>query len=88
VIDRSTYRKAENGVTCHLGTLEDLPAIYDLWECRERILGPQDKPMLFARPVVLTLVAEDESGKIVDAVYFEATIDVTKIGCPTPDLNH
>lgn len=30
---------------------------------------------------MLTLVAEDSSGKIVDALYCEAVLDVTKIGC-------
>jgi hypothetical protein len=37
-------------------------------------------PDLFAPPVVLTLVAEDEDGRIVDGAFLEAMIDVTKIG--------
>jgi galactitol-specific phosphotransferase system IIC component len=36
-------------------------------------------PDLFASPVVLTLVAEDQRGRVVDGVFFEAVIDCTKL---------
>lgn len=67
-------------MTWRAATIEDAAAIIRLWEVTDRLLGKQDKPMLFARPVMLTMVAEDPNGKIVDAFYVEATVDITKIG--------
>ncbi len=63
-----------------MATVNDLPEIEALWEALDARLGPQDRPDLFANPVVLTLVAEDARGQIVDAVYGEATIEWTMIG--------
>lgn len=74
------YRKQAGGLTWRLATLEDVPAIIALWMTTDKLLGPQDKPHLFAFPVLLTLVAVDEDGKIMDAVYFEGEVSVTKIG--------
>jgi hypothetical protein len=68
-------------ITWRAATFDDVPDILRIWKTTERILGPQDKPMLFARPVLLTLVAETDAGEIVDALYLEATVDITKIGC-------
>ena len=81
VVDWSTYRKQVGELTWRAATFADVPAILRLWKATEKLLGAQDKPMLFARPVLLTLVAEDANGRIRDALYVEATIDVTKIGC-------
>lgn len=39
----------------------------------------QDRPDLFAAPVILTLVAEDFTGEIVDALYIELIAEITKI---------
>lgn len=77
----STYRKQAGNLTWRAATEHDVPSILRLWKVTERLLGKQDKPMLFARPVLLTLVAEDQNGRIVDALYVEATVDITKIGC-------
>lgn len=80
-IDWSIYRKRVGDLTWRAATFDDVPVILRLWKTTDRLLGEQDKPMLFARPVLLTLVAEDDAGRIVDALYLEATVDITKIGC-------
>lgn len=81
MISWANYRRRVGDLTWRLATVEDIPEILRLWRVTDRLLGPQDKPMLFASPVLLTLVAEDGGGKIVDALYCEAVLDVTKIGC-------
>jgi hypothetical protein len=59
---------------------EDLPAIERMWEIKARLVGAKcSLPDLFAPPVVLTLVAENEWGRIVDGVFLEAVCDVTKL---------
>ncbi len=59
----------------------DMPAIERMWEAKRRILGIKNPlPDLFASPVVITVVAEDERGRIVDGAFFEAVIDCTKLG--------
>ena len=60
----------------------DLPAIRRLWNVTERFTGvPQRKPSLFELPVLLALVAENEHGKIVDALYIEAQVELIKVSC-------
>jgi hypothetical protein len=79
--DWSNYRRRAGDLTWRLATVEDIPDILKLWRTTEKLLGKQDKPMLFAPPVLLAMVAEDDHGKICDAFYCEAVLDVTKIGC-------
>jgi hypothetical protein len=81
VMDWTNYRRRVGDLTWRLATIDDIPDILRLWRVTERLLGKQDKPMLFAPPVLLTMVAENDQGEIVDAFYCEAVIDVTKIGC-------
>lgn len=81
VINWTNYRRKVGDLTWRLATIDDIPEILALWRVTDRLLGKQDKPMLFAPPVMLTMVAEDDAGKIVDALYCEAVLDVTKIGC-------
>lgn len=71
---------AANGLTWRMAQPDDLPRLLELWAGMEKKLGRQDKPNLFAMPVVITLVAEDEQGTIVGGVYGEAVIDFTGIG--------
>jgi hypothetical protein len=59
----------------------DLPAIAELRKASERLTDQvQRDPDLFSTPVLLTLVAEDKDGKLVDALYAEVEIELIKIG--------
>jgi len=59
---------------------EDVPAIHELWDEQEAILGVKvDRPDLFKEPVLLTLVVEHR-GKIINAFYAEAVVEVCGIG--------
>jgi len=76
------YRKATGKLTWRLATSDDLSALRRLQKISERFLGaPQKNPCFFAAPVLLTLVAEDSSGKIVDALYVEAQVELVKLAC-------
>jgi hypothetical protein len=81
MIDLNWRLKTANGLTWRMMRIEDAPRVVDLWREMDRKLGKQDSPNLFALPVLVTLVAEDELGEIVEALYGEAVIDLTLIGC-------
>jgi hypothetical protein len=58
-----------------------MPAICRVWKAKARIIGTKGRmPDPFSFPVVITLVAEDRRGRVVDGVFLEAVIDVTKMG--------
>lgn len=79
--DWKSYQRTYSGLTWRLATLDDLPAILKLWKAKERFLGcAQDLAPLFSRPTLITLVAEDADGNIVDGLVAEAHIDITKLG--------
>lgn len=80
ILDLNWRLKASNGITWRLAVIEDMPRLTELWDNMDKRLGKQDRPDLFAMPVVLTLVAEDEHGIIVSGLYGEAVIDFTGIG--------
>jgi hypothetical protein len=80
MIDLDWSHETANGLTWRMMRIEDAPRVLDLWAEMDRKLGRQDKPNLFALPVLLTLVAEDEAGDIVTALYGEAVVDLTLIG--------
>jgi hypothetical protein len=44
----------------------------------------QRNPPLFSSPVLLTLVALNERGKLVDCVFVEAQVEICKMAC-TPE---
>jgi len=76
------YRKTTGNLTWRLATKDDLPAMLKIRAVTERFLHQkQKKPPLFYKPVLLTLVAEDRRGKIVDVVYVESQVEVCKMGC-------
>ena len=76
------YRRCTGSLTWRLATPDDLPRIRRLRNISERFLGmPQRDIPLFSMPVLLTLVAENERGKIVDCLYLETQVEVVKIGC-------
>lgn len=76
------YRKTTGQLTWRPALPDDLPAIRRLRNVSERFLGrTQQDPSLFAPPVILSLVAEDKSGRIVDLVYVEAQVEIVKVAC-------
>jgi hypothetical protein len=76
------YRKTTGKLTWRLAVPDDLPAIRRLRNVTERFLQqPQRNPQLFGLPVLLTLVAVNERGTIVDLVYIEAQVEVVKMAC-------
>jgi hypothetical protein len=79
--DWRDWRAEAKGLTWRCALPQDMFAMERLWKAKGRVVGNDDRPDLFAWPVVLTLVAEDDQGFIVDGVFLEAVVDVTKIGC-------
>ena len=76
------WSKTTGKLTWRLAVPSDLPAIRRLKNVSERFLGmPQRNPALFSMPVLLTLVAENERGKLVDCLYLEAQVELVKMGC-------
>ena len=81
------WTKRTGKLTWRLATPVDLPAIRRLRNVSERFFGqPQRDPSLFAMPVLLTFVAENERGKIVDCVYVEAQCELVKMACSPESL--
>ena len=81
------WSKCTGKLTWRLVTADDLPAIGRLKNVSERFLGqPQRNPSLFRMPVLLALVAENERGKIVDALYLEAQVELVKLACTAESL--
>jgi hypothetical protein len=78
VADWREWRLTHAGLTWRAALPEDAVAITSLIDAGERRLGRRDRPDLFAPPVILTLVAEDAAGVIVDGVAIELVADVTK----------
>jgi hypothetical protein len=76
------YRKTTGRLTWRLATPGDLPRIRRLINVSERFLHQkQSRIGLFSPPVLLTLVAENERGKIVDALCVESVVEISKIAC-------
>ena len=81
------FRRTTGNLTWRLAQKEDQPAIDRIIEASERVLDEKQKsPALFGRPVLLALVAEDEKGEVVDALYLETTVEVCKVGCSSTAL--
>lgn len=75
------YRRNTGDLTWRLAVQGDAPAIERLCRISERLLGrTQKRPDLFASPVLLALVAEDRTGKVVDLLYVEAQVELIKMG--------
>ena len=76
------YRRCTGKLVWRLATPDDLPAIRHLRNISERFLHQrQSRIGLFSPPVLLTLVAENERGKIVDALYVQSVVEISKIAC-------
>lgn len=68
------------GLRWRIALEQDLPALNHLLDTAHMMVGPQERPDFFAFPVVLTLVAEDADGIIVDGLYVEMEAYIRKIG--------
>lgn len=74
------WRREAEGLIWRVAVPEDKPQIERMWRVKERLLGVKyPLPDLFAPPVILALVAEDDRGWIVDGVFLECVADVTKL---------
>lgn len=69
-----------NGLRWRIAEEKDLPALTFLLDAAGQMMGPQERPDFFAFPVVLTLVAENTDGLIVDGLYVEFEACIRKIG--------
>lgn len=82
------WTKKTGSLTWRLGTPDDLPAIRRLRNISERFLHQRQSQIgLFSPPVLLTLVAENEKGKIVEALYVQSIVEISKIGCTGSGLD-
>jgi hypothetical protein len=76
------YSKKTGRLTWRLAVPDDLPAIRRLRNIAERFLHQKQSQIeLFSPPVLLTLVAENEHGKIVDCLYVQSIVEISKISC-------
>lgn len=76
------YAKTTGKLTWRLARGNDYAAIRRLRNISERFLKhPQRSLSPFKTPVLLTLVAENEKGKIVDALMVEAQVEIIKTAC-------
>lgn len=81
------YRKCTGKLTWRLATPDDLPRIRRLRNISERFLHQRQSQIgLFSPPVLLTLVAENEHGRIVDALYVQSIVEISKIACTEAGL--
>ena len=81
------YRRTTGKLTWRLSTTDDLPRIRKLRNVTERFLHQRQSQIgLFSPPVLLTLVAENEHGKIVDCLYVQSIVEISKITCSEDGL--
>lgn len=75
-----TWNLTAEGLRWRIALPEDIPALGRLLDAAHMMVGEQERPDLFAFPVVLTLVAENPEGLIVDGLYVEFEAYIRKIG--------
>lgn len=68
------------GLRWRIAVPEDIPHLTMLLDSAHMMVGEQERPDFFAFPVVLTLVAENPEGIIVDGLYVEFEAYIRKIG--------
>lgn len=69
-----------HGLTWSVAQEKDLPELHRLLDKAHMMMGPQERPDWFAFPVILTLVAKDQYGAVVDGLYVELEGYLRKIG--------
>ena len=78
--DWRSWELTSEGLRWRIAVLEDLPFLTRLLDAAHLMAGAQERPDFFAFPVVLTLVAENIDGVIVDGLYVEFEAYIRKIG--------
>lgn len=76
--DWRDWRLEHDGLIWRVALQKDEPGIAGVLDAVDNRLGKQDRPDLYAAPVLLTLVAEDETGAIVDGLYIELVAEIVK----------
>lgn len=79
-LDPAWRYTTSNGYTWRMARPEDLLRVGQVWHEQEQRTGKAARLDLMKMPVVLTLVAENAAGEIVEALYGEATIEWASIG--------
>jgi len=81
------WMKCTGKLTWRPAVPADLPAIRRLRNVSERFMGmPQRDTTLFSMPTLLTLVAENEKGRIIDCIYLESQVELVKMACSPESL--
>jgi hypothetical protein len=81
------WRATALGLTWRVALPEDMSSIERMWKAKRRVLGTKcPLPDLFKSPVLIALVAENNRGQVVDGVFLEAVVDVTKLGAKPEGL--
>jgi len=75
--DWRDWRLEHEGLTWRVALPEDADRIRGLLEVVDHRFGLQDRPCLFAAPVLLSLIAERD-GHIVDGLYVELVAEIVK----------
>lgn len=78
--DWRNWNLISEGLRWRIAVPEDLPYLTMLLDASHIMVGAQERPDFFAFPVVLTLVAENPEGIIVDGLYVEFEAYIRKIG--------
>lgn len=77
--DWRDWRLEHAGLTWSVALPEDIEAIDALLDREEAKFGRQDRPNLFEPPVMITLVAKNEAGEIVDGLSIELVAEIGKL---------
>jgi hypothetical protein len=78
--DWRKWSLTSEGLRWRIAVEKDLPALTRLLDSAHMMVGSQERPDFFAFPVILTLVAENLDGIIVDGLYIELDAYIRKIG--------
>jgi hypothetical protein len=79
-LDLQWRLRTSNGYVWRLARIEDLLRVHQMWFEQEQRVGKAARLDLMKMPAVLTLVAENDAGEIVEALYGEATVEWASIG--------
>jgi hypothetical protein len=76
-----SYRKTTGKLTWRVAKPEDVEVIPKLRAASARVSRmPQKNPDIFALPILLALVAENQKGEVVDLLYVETQVELVKMG--------
>lgn len=72
------WRVEHEGLVWRVALPRDSEGMLRLLERVEQRFGPVDRPDPFSPPVLVTIVAENELGEIVDGLYVELVAEIVK----------